>query len=207
MFKNYQAARIVGLIFQTARSRQLTPSPGWLRAVWKSGYEEVKASVHPTTQGNTSWWIWGDYPCFPLAIPGVGVTAFSLQTKQEFFKVGWIKCWWSEVPLPNKPKAKGTPHGEESKANRHGSTTKYVTHKHNQLGRMSWDFIPSIHLVATDIVVMGILLLNKKQTQQQNLAGAKKTKAFTDRASLSDGVWWEPQAADGHNYDFPHSIS
>ena len=75
---------------------------------------------------------------------------------------------------------------------------------------MSWDFIPSIHLVSTDIVVMGILdflLLDKKQTQQQNLAGAKKTKAFTDRASLSDGVWWEPQAADGHNYDFPHSIS
>ena len=24
--------------------------------------EEVKASIHPTSQGNTSWWIWGDCP-------------------------------------------------------------------------------------------------------------------------------------------------
>ena len=29
----------------------------------------MKASVHPTPQGNTSWWIWGDYPRFPPPSP------------------------------------------------------------------------------------------------------------------------------------------
>ena len=32
--------------FQMAQSRPLTPFPRRLRAIWKSGYEEVKASVH-----------------------------------------------------------------------------------------------------------------------------------------------------------------
>ena len=36
--------------------------------------EEVKGSIHPVSQGNTSWWIWGDYPHFPPTMPrGVGV--------------------------------------------------------------------------------------------------------------------------------------
>ena len=56
--------------FQMARSRLLPPSPGWLWAVWKSVYKEVKVSVHSAPQGNTSWWIRGDYPRFTLAIPG-----------------------------------------------------------------------------------------------------------------------------------------
>ena len=30
--------------------------------------EEVKASVHPTPQGNTSWWIWGDSPVMPRVV-------------------------------------------------------------------------------------------------------------------------------------------
>ena len=37
--------------FHTAQSRPLTPSPGRLQAAWKWGYEEVKASVHRSTQG------------------------------------------------------------------------------------------------------------------------------------------------------------
>ena len=48
-----------------AWSRPLTPAPGPLQAIWKSGYEEVKVSAHPAPQGNTSWWIWGDYSHVP----------------------------------------------------------------------------------------------------------------------------------------------
>ena len=58
----------------TARSHLLTPSPRQLWAIWKSSSEEVKGSVHPTPQGNTSWWIWEDCPRFPQAMSvGVGV--------------------------------------------------------------------------------------------------------------------------------------
>ena len=48
--------------------------PRQLWAIWKSGFEEVKGSVHPTPQGNTSWWTWGDCPRFPQVMSvGVGV--------------------------------------------------------------------------------------------------------------------------------------
>ena len=58
----------------TAQSHLLTPSSRQLWAIWKSGSEEVKGSVHPTPQGNTSLWIWGGCPRFPQAMSvGVGV--------------------------------------------------------------------------------------------------------------------------------------
>ena len=71
-------------------------SPGWLRAIWKSDYKEVKVSVHPTPQGNTSWCIWGDYPCFP---PGWGVQmtgAFryrSLLDNEIICMLSLLLCW------------------------------------------------------------------------------------------------------------------
>ena len=33
--------------------------------------EEMKVSAQPASQGNTSWWIWGDYPCLSPAMPEV----------------------------------------------------------------------------------------------------------------------------------------
>ena len=51
--------------FQTAWTRPLTPFPGRLRAIWKSDYEEVEASVHKLVNR-------GDWPRFPSGIPGVG---------------------------------------------------------------------------------------------------------------------------------------
>ena len=48
-------------VWCTSHKCSLTPSPRRLGAIWKSDYE-VKVSAHPTPQGNTSWWIRGDYP-------------------------------------------------------------------------------------------------------------------------------------------------
>ena len=64
-------AQISSPDFQMVQSCLLTHSLWWLRAVWKSDYKEVKASIHPTPQGNIS----GEYEViiyFPLAITRVG---------------------------------------------------------------------------------------------------------------------------------------
>ena len=64
-----------------AWSHLLTLSPRWLRAIWKSGYKEVKASVHPAAQGMR--WL---SPLSPSHARGGGNAGFKWLVHKELFE-------------------------------------------------------------------------------------------------------------------------
>ena len=95
-----------------AWSHLLTSSPRWLRAVWKSGYKEVKASVHPAPRETQA----GEYevivPAFPWPCLGWGQWGFQMTGAQRAVWKTWniqkhthcpqswncCKIWCSSVP-------------------------------------------------------------------------------------------------------------